>query len=194
MVFAEKQSDNSNSLENLINELRSEVEQKHREFQEISMLVEQSQLEVNKLVQRNASATSKVQQIHGVFDSIPRDDIRVTYEDALDAQQRLFVMRGQLEKLQSDQDHLQRHLNQIENIIETFEGDSAFLPSGHHTSAFGSVEAIIQAQGVQHKLGAIDGHRQPILAPEHADQLEMTEQEVEKRWRRIKIKSEHPEL
>jgi two-component system sensor histidine kinase DegS len=81
-----------------------------------------------------------------VFDSVPRDDIRVTYEDALDAQQRLFVMRDQLEKLQSDQNHLQQHLNQIENIIDTFESDSAFLPSGQHTSAFGTVEAIIQAQ------------------------------------------------
>ena len=146
MVFAEKQSDNTNSLENLINELRMEVEQKHREFQEISMLVEQSQLEVNKLAQRNASATSKVQQIHGIFDSIPRDDIRVTYEDALDAQQRLFVMRGQLEKLQSDQNHLQQHLSEIENIIETFDSTSAILPSGRQTSAFGTVEAIIQAQ------------------------------------------------
>lgn len=146
MVFAEKQSDDTNSLEELTNELRREVEQKHREFQEISMLVEQSQLEVNKLAQRNAATTSKVQQIHGYFDSIPRDDIRTTYEEALDAQQRLFVMRGQLEKLQSDQNHLQQHLNQIEIIIETFDSASALPPSGQQTSGFGAVEAIIQAQ------------------------------------------------
>jgi two-component system sensor histidine kinase DegS len=110
------------------------------------MLVEQSQLEVSKLAQRNASATSKLQQIHGYFDSVPRDDIRATYEGALDAQQRLFVMRGQLEKLQSDQKHLQQHLNQLEIILETFAGAPATSPTAPQTSAFGTVEAIIQAQ------------------------------------------------
>ena len=43
MVLAEKQSDNTDSLENLVNELRMEIEQKHRELQEISMLVTWSQ-------------------------------------------------------------------------------------------------------------------------------------------------------
>jgi len=100
MVFADNDSDETSPWEKLSEQLRLDIEQKHRELQEISMLVEQSQLEVNKLAQRNATATAKLQQIHGYFDSIPREDIRVTYDSALDAQQRLFVMRGQLEKLQ----------------------------------------------------------------------------------------------
>ena len=38
------------------------------------------------------------------------------------------------------------------------------------------------------------GKTRHILAPEHSDQLEMTEAEVDKRWRRLKIRHEHPEL
>ena len=38
------------------------------------------------------------------------------------------------------------------------------------------------------------GKTKHMLAPENADRLEMTEQEVDKRWRRLKIKHEHPEL
>jgi pyruvate ferredoxin oxidoreductase alpha subunit len=38
------------------------------------------------------------------------------------------------------------------------------------------------------------GKTKHIMAPEHADQLEMTEREVDKRWRRLKIKHEPPEL
>jgi len=38
------------------------------------------------------------------------------------------------------------------------------------------------------------GKTRHILAPEHADQLEATEIEVNKRWQRLKIKHEHPEL
>ena len=164
MVFAENQSDDTNAWEELTDELRRDIKQKQRELQEISMLVEQSQLEVNKLAQRNATATSKIQQIHGYFDSIPREDIRTTYDSALDAQQRLFVMRGQLEKLQSDQNHLQQHLNQLEIIIETFDGVPASSTSSQQTSAFGTVEAIIQAQEAERQRLSRQMHDGPAQA------------------------------
>jgi pyruvate ferredoxin oxidoreductase alpha subunit len=54
-------------------------------------------------------------------------------------------------------------------------------------------EAIGRVRPVADWLGMM-GKTKHILAPEHADQLEMTEQEVRRRWRRLKIKSEHPEL
>lgn len=164
MVFAENQSDDTNAWGELTDELRRDIKQKQRELQEISMLVEQSQLEVNKLAQRNATATSKIQQIHGYFDSIPREDIRTTYDSALDAQQRLFVMRGQLEKLQSNQNHLQQHLNQLEIIIETFDGVPASSTSSQQTSAFGTVEAIIQAQEAERQRLSRQMHDGPAQA------------------------------
>ena len=39
------------------------------------------------------------------------------YDEALDAQQRLFVMRGQSEKLQSDQKHLERYKEYLEKVV-----------------------------------------------------------------------------
>ncbi len=83
-------------------QIQTDLEQSRRELKEIALMLEQSQLEVNKLAQRNASITAHMQQMHAQFDTLPRADIRMTYDSALDAQQRLFVMRGQLEKLQSD--------------------------------------------------------------------------------------------
>jgi two-component system sensor histidine kinase DegS len=164
MVFAENQSNDTNAWEELAEELHQDVDQKQRELQEISMLVEQSQLEVNKLAQRNATATSKIQQIHGYFDSIPREDIRLTYDGALDAQQRLFVMRGQLEKLQSDQNHLQEHISQLELILETLSGVSVSSRSLQPTSAFGTVEAIIQAQEAERQRLSRQMHDGPAQA------------------------------
>ncbi|MBT8080979.1 MAG: pyruvate synthase [Gammaproteobacteria bacterium] len=54
-------------------------------------------------------------------------------------------------------------------------------------------DAIGRRRPVGEWLGMM-GKTKHILAPEHADQLEMTEQEIGRRWRRLKIKSEHPEL
>ena len=100
---------------------REEVEQVRRELKEISLLVEQSQGEVEKLAQRNASITAHLHQMQSHFDTVPREDIQSTYEAFTDAQQRLFTMRGQLEKLQSDEAHLKRfgdHLAKTLNILE----------------------------------------------------------------------------
>ena len=164
MVFADDNSNESIQWEELSEELRRDVEQKQRELQEISMLVEQSQLEVNKLAQRNAAATSKLQQVHGYFDSAPRDDIRSTYDAALDAQQRLFVMRGQLEKLQSDQIHLQHYINQLELVLESYAGVPVKQTSTRKTDAFGAVEAIIQAQEAERQRLSRQMHDGPAQA------------------------------
>ena len=164
MVFAENQTKDTVTWEEISGDLRLDIEQKRRELQEITMLVEQSQLEVNKLAQRNAEATSKIQQIHGYYDSIPREDIRSTYEGALDSQQRLFVMRGQLEKLQSDQKHLQQYLEQLESVLESVSGSSGLSPSMQPTSAFGTVEAIIQAQEAERQRLSRHMHDGPAQA------------------------------
>jgi len=77
-------------------------------------MLEQSQTELARLSQRNAMVTGQIQQVQAQFETMPRTDMRDIFMDALDAQQRLLVMRGQLEKLQSDQAGLQRHLDWME--------------------------------------------------------------------------------
>src|SRR4030067_470467 len=95
-------------------------------------MLDHSQLQVSKLTQRNAAVTMQLQQIQGQFDSLPRSDIRQAYDNALDAQQRLFVMRGQLEKLQSDHSLLERLTSSLNRVLGIFE---ASLPSTGRTGA-----------------------------------------------------------
>jgi pyruvate ferredoxin oxidoreductase alpha subunit len=75
--------------------------------------------------------------------------------------------------------------------------DSCFFPlyeveKGHTTITY-DPDAIGRRRKVSDWLSQM-GKTKHILAPEHADQLEATEQEVNKRWQRLKIKHEHPEL
>jgi two-component system sensor histidine kinase DegS len=126
---------------------RSELEQYRRELSEVSLMLEQSQLEVNKLAQRNGSITSHLQQVQSQFDTLPRADIRMAYDSALDAQQRLFVMRGQAEKLLSDKTHLERYVSLVNRILQTYEGGSPTDMAERTASATAeSVEMMIQAQ------------------------------------------------
>ena len=140
---AEQQADIWNALKE---QIQSELELQRRALKEIALMVEQSQLEVNKLAQRNASINAHLQQMQPQFESMPRPDIRMAYDSALDAQQRLFVMRGQVEKLQSDQGHIKRYVALMEQTLRAMEGGSPKNQRGPDSEAGRTVELIIQAQ------------------------------------------------
>ena len=82
--------------------LQTELEETGRALREVTLMIEQSQGELSKLAQRNAAITAHLQQVQKQIGQISPEEIRMAYDSALDAQQRLFVMRGQLDKLQTD--------------------------------------------------------------------------------------------
>ena len=125
---------------------RSELSQVRTELREISLLVEQSQGEVDKLAQRNASVTAHLHQMQAHFDTVPREDIQETYEVFHDAQQRLFTMRGQLEKLQSDETHLKRFEAFLIKTLELLEGRPSLAVSQGAPDEGSVIQQVIEAQ------------------------------------------------
>jgi two-component system, NarL family, sensor histidine kinase DegS len=165
MVFSDTNGNDSDPWADLGKELEFEYDLVNRELQEISLMLEQSQLEVNKLAQRNALVTAQLQQIQGHFDSAPRNDIRTTYNEALDAQQRLFVMRGQSEKLLSDKKHLERYQTYLKKVTDILQGSDTTPQANYKSSEmFGTVEAIIQAQEAERQRLSRQMHDGPAQA------------------------------
>ncbi len=128
-----------------VEEIQGEIDQSKRALRETTMMIEQSQAELAKLVQRNAAVAGHLQQIQGQFESMSRNDIRMTYNAALDTQQRLLVMRGQLEKLQTEQKNLQRTITLLEGILKTIEEDMAGGKGGRSNSR-AMLEMVVKAQ------------------------------------------------
>jgi two-component system sensor histidine kinase DegS len=137
-------------LQIMVESTHQELERARMQLKEIRLLVEQSQGEVDKLAKRSASVTSRLHQIQASFDTAPRDDIRSAYDAAQDAQQRLFTMRGQLEKLKSDQAHLER-------LVETLSRMHKFLESGETLEL--SPRAKSQETGIQQIIEAQEDER-----------------------------------
>ena len=119
--------DNEFSLASFLEETHKDYEQTQRDLKEIDILIKQSAAEVERLAQRNSQATSYTRQLQTNFETLPREDIKEAYEAINDVQQRLFTMRGQLEKLQSDQRNLERLAEFQRKIIELTDG--AAFPS-----------------------------------------------------------------
>lgn len=145
--FPEVEESQKSESEMLLEKIKEELAQVRQEYQEILMLHEQSELEVNKLTQRNATATGTLQRVQSQFERLPRDEIRTAYDAALDAQQRLFVVRGQVEKLQSDNNHLQRKIELLEMVEEILSEEPVSIKNPQSASATVELlEMLIQAQ------------------------------------------------
>jgi two-component system, NarL family, sensor histidine kinase DegS len=121
------------SLHKFIEDTYKDYEQTERDLREIDVLIKQSAAEVERLAQRNAQVTNYLRQLQTNFDTVPREDIKEGYEALVNAQQRLFTMRGQLEKLQSDQRNLERLAEFQRRLLDTTEGLGA-LPTGQRSS------------------------------------------------------------
>jgi two-component system sensor histidine kinase DegS len=166
-MMAEKSQTSLNNWQQFQEQSEGDVEQMRKELEEVDLMIEQSQLEVEKLVQRNSSITSHLQQIQSNFDTMPRPDIRATYDAALEAQQRLFVMRGQLEKLQSDKLHLERTIDLQERILELVsDGMPAGFQSGSRVNAATAekLEMVFQAQEAERQRLSQQMHDGPAQA------------------------------
>lgn len=127
--------------EQLVEESKKDLEETQSQLKEIDVLIQQTAAEVDRLAQRNAQAASHVRQVESVFDTVPREEIRDAYTGMQENQQRLFTMRGQLERLQSDQKNLEEHSRFLRRVIELIgqqqgelggdaaEGESEGLPT-----------------------------------------------------------------
>ena len=134
------------SFDSLYQEIVEELQLAQRTLKEVNLMLEQSQVELKKLTQRNASITGHLQQVQTQFDSIPRSDIRMAYNAALDAQQRLLVMRSQLDKLQSDQIHLKKQVNILEKMTHLMESGNAKAGGSGSRNSEAVLEMVIDAQ------------------------------------------------
>jgi two-component system sensor histidine kinase DegS len=142
---------------------QAELEETQRALREVTLMIEQSQGEMMKLTQRNAAITVHLQQTQGQMDRLPPEEIRMAYESALDAQQRLLVMRCQMEKLQNDKGHLEKYKSALVRVHEQRDGLSAASASAGR-GKMASVEMLVNAQETERQRLSHQMHDGPAQA------------------------------
>ena len=148
-------------------DIEKELDETQRSLREITLMIEQSQGELSKLTQRNAAITTHLQQVQNQLDRLQPQEVRSAYDSALDAQQRLFVMRGQLEKLQTERTHLERFKSTLERARASMSGSNSALASlsgGGSKSPLASVEMLVNAQETERQRLSRQMHDGPAQA------------------------------
>lgn len=144
-------------------DLQAELEETQRALREVTLMIEQSQGELAKISQRNAAITTHLQQAQAQVNKLPPEELRMVYDSALDAQQRLLVMRGQLEKLQNDKQHLEKLKMVLERLNSQVSGASpAAATAGKGKMA--SVEMLVNAQEAERQRLSRQMHDGPAQA------------------------------
>jgi len=146
-VAEETQSQEQIFLEECI----AEQEQVAAQVREVEIFIRQSTEEVEKLARRNAEIENRLQQMEANFDTIPRADIPNIYNAARKAQGRLFMMQGQLDKLKSDHENLEKYRALLSSVIEILRsvassGATAAVTDTSFSPEQSMVVRIIEAQ------------------------------------------------
>jgi two-component system sensor histidine kinase DegS len=118
----EREQIGADPKEELINIITSELSAIRRKLSELKSQIEQTQIMVDREQQRNTDIATDLQNIQINLDTVPREDIRDKYDDALDARFRLATMRGQLEKFEANYEQTQVQQQLLTQVLTKLQG------------------------------------------------------------------------
>lgn len=93
-----------------------------RKMSEIKSQIEQTEITVDREQQRNADIATELQNIQNNLDTVPREDIRDKYQEAIDARFRLATMSGQLEKFRNTYSLMEDEQTLLSQLLSKFQG------------------------------------------------------------------------
>jgi two-component system sensor histidine kinase DegS len=159
-----KTGDSERNTEQLKESISEKIKQAELKLDGVTTKIHQSQAEVDKLAQRQISNSGKIRHIKENTGEFSGEAVRDAYDEALDAQQRLFVMRGQMDKLKGEQVHLQELIMQLQDM-NVYLMKTPLLEGGEsELNAAEFVESVIQAQELERKRLSNKMHDGPAQA------------------------------
>lgn len=111
-----------NPKDEIVELLTENMSSTKRRLSEIKDQIEQIQMTVDKEQQRYSGIAAELKTVKENLDTVPREDIRDKYDEALEVRFRLATMRGQLEKIEGQYDYLEKQQATYSQILSGLEG------------------------------------------------------------------------
>ncbi|MFN8451110.1 MAG: histidine kinase [Anaerolineae bacterium] len=108
--------------EEMINNLTVEMKALRDKLNELKIQIDQTQLVVDREQQRNNDVFTELRTVQDNIETVPRQDIRSKYDEAIEARFRLTTMRGQLEKFISTREQLEQEQALLREMLQRLQG------------------------------------------------------------------------
>lgn len=134
--------------EELVSLISQEMKRVKDQLSELKINIDQTQTVVDRERQRNSDISAELRTMD--IETIPRQDMRSRYEEALQARSRLATMQGQLEKFQSNRESLENQQTLLAQMLNKIQGVD-LLPASNEAAvsaprASMNIVRIVQAQ------------------------------------------------
>jgi two-component system sensor histidine kinase DegS len=149
MAFRDNLTDNqANPIDELTATLSAEMASTRRRMTEVKSQLDQMKMQVEREQARYSAIAAEIRNIKENLDTVPREDIRDKYDEALDVRFRLATMRGQLEKIESIYNELENRQSLMSLVISKLQGVNELPASVGSETNHGSLDVvgIINAQ------------------------------------------------
>lgn len=154
----------SNS-EDFITQVNAEFDANKSALSEIVAKLDQSQSELNRLAQKKATITAQLQQYQTDSEKMSKESLKTAYNAAMDAQQRLLVMRGQLDKLTEQKNAISNYQNLLERVISFSKTRPALLKDTKgNEEGINTLVMLIEAQEAERQRLSRQMHDGPAQA------------------------------
>ncbi len=148
-----------------ISQINSENESTKQALAEITTKLDQSQGELGRLTQKKATITAQLQLLQTDSEKMSKESIRSAYNSAMDAQQRLLVMRGQLDKLNEQKNSMTNYQNLLERVITFSQSQPKLLnDSAEHEDGVSTLVMLLEAQEAERQRLSRQMHDGPAQA------------------------------
>ncbi len=138
----------ADARDDLVTTMTDELRRIREKLTEIKIQIEQTNITVDREQMRNADIATELRTIQDNLETVPRQDIKTKYDEALDARFRLTTMRAQMEKFQATRDHLEQEQALLVKMLTRLQG-TATLTDGDDGGApapGANIVRIVQAQ------------------------------------------------
>ena len=142
-----------------------ELEQSVQSLHEISLLLQKTNQEVERLSAKELQLANRVRDMEMHLENYGREDIRDLYSSSHEIQLRLFMMRSQAEQLQNRQQHIKEFQEKLRLLVDLLQvqqiqaqagsGTLPLRPTGVLTSPGTSVISGTQHIGTPSVMGII---------------------------------------
>jgi len=129
--------------------LKVEYQRLSAEMRDITTKVDASRAQVEQLAQRNAAVVGEIKKVESSLEQTPRTAIKEAYTEALNTQQRLMTLRGQLEKLQAQETTIRQSAEALKSAIDLMSKSDGDASKSGGVGALNPREMIIRVIDAQ---------------------------------------------